>query len=233
MANIKDIPVTALDGSDVSLKDFGGPLLVVNVASKCGLTPQYAGLEALATRYADRGLTVLGVPCNQFAGQEPGTAEEIATFCSTSYGVTFPLLAKTEVNGETVWGVGVASSITTASLRAVVSAVNRAYRVTSVPVADGEAGNPLPERRDRARHFVAEGQRRRHHEIARAGMAKVVHVGTADAAGSEGNAHHAGRDRLQRLVYETQVFRCKDLGGACGGAHAFHPMAMSDNWPDQ
>ena len=99
MANIKDIPVTALDGSDVSLKDFGGPLLVVNVASKCGLTPQYAGLEELAEKYADRGLTVVGVPCNQFMGQEPGTAEEIQTFCSTTYGVTFPLLAKTDVNG--------------------------------------------------------------------------------------------------------------------------------------
>ena len=100
MANIKDIPVTALDGSDVSLKDFGGPLLVVNVASKCGLTPQYAGLEELAKTYGDKGLTVVGVPCNQFMGQEPGTAEEIATFCSATYGVTFPLLEKTDVNGE-------------------------------------------------------------------------------------------------------------------------------------
>lgn len=100
MANIKDIPVTALDGSNVSLKDFGGPLLVVNVASKCGLTPQYAGLEELAKTYGDKGLTVVGVPCNQFMGQEPGTAEEIATFCSATYGVTFPLLEKTNVNGE-------------------------------------------------------------------------------------------------------------------------------------
>jgi glutathione peroxidase len=72
---------------------------LVNVASKCGLTPQYAALEQLARDYADRGLTVIGVPCNQFMGQEPGTAEEIQTFCSTTYGVTFPLLAKTEVNG--------------------------------------------------------------------------------------------------------------------------------------
>ena len=100
MANIKDIPVTALDGSDVSLKDFGGPLLVVNVASKCGLTPQYAGLEELAKTYGDKGLTVVGVPCNQFMGQEPGTAEEIATFCSATYGVSFPLLEKTDVNGD-------------------------------------------------------------------------------------------------------------------------------------
>ncbi len=73
---------------------------MVNVASKCGLTPQYKGLEKLATDYADRGLTVIGVPCNQFMGQEPGTAEEIETFCSTTYGVTFPLLEKIEVNGE-------------------------------------------------------------------------------------------------------------------------------------
>ncbi|MHC3002827.1 glutathione peroxidase [Gordonia metallireducens] len=100
MGNIKDIPVTSLDGSDVSLKDFGGPLLIVNVASKCGLTPQYEGLEQLAKTYGDKGLTVVGVPCNQFMGQEPGTAEEIATFCSTTYGVTFPLLEKTDVNGE-------------------------------------------------------------------------------------------------------------------------------------
>ncbi|MGW0038266.1 glutathione peroxidase [Gordonia sp. NPDC003376] len=100
MTNIKDIPVSALDGSALSLADFTGPLLVVNVASKCGLTPQYAGLEEIATTYADRGLTVVGVPCNQFMGQEPGSPEEIATFCSTSYGVTFPLLAKTDVNGD-------------------------------------------------------------------------------------------------------------------------------------
>ncbi|AZZ79876.1 glutathione peroxidase [Gordonia alkanivorans] len=100
MGNIKDIPVTSLDGSEVSLKDFGGPLLIVNVASKCGLTPQYEGLEQLAKTYGDKGLTVVGVPCNQFMGQEPGTAEEIATFCSTTYGVTFPLLEKTDVNGD-------------------------------------------------------------------------------------------------------------------------------------
>ena len=74
-------------------------MLVVNVASKCGLTPQYGALEQLARDYDDRGLTVIGVPCNQFMGQEPGTAEQIATFCSTTYGVTFPLLAKTDVNG--------------------------------------------------------------------------------------------------------------------------------------
>lgn len=101
MTALDDIALTTLDGAPASLADYAGrAVLVVNVASKCGLTPQYAGLENLATRYADRGLTVLGVPCNQFAGQEPGTAEEIATFCSTTYGVTFPLLAKTDVNGD-------------------------------------------------------------------------------------------------------------------------------------
>jgi glutathione peroxidase len=77
----------------------GRTVLVVNVASRCGLTPQYAGLERLQERYGERGLTVLGVPCNQFAGQEPGSAEEIQTFCSTTYGVSFPLTEKLDVNG--------------------------------------------------------------------------------------------------------------------------------------
>lgn len=95
--DIKDIPAVGLDGSPISLTDFAGPLLVVNVASKCGLTPQYAKLEQLAQDYP--ALTVLGVPCNQFMGQEPGSPEEIATFCSVTYGVTFPLLEKAEVNG--------------------------------------------------------------------------------------------------------------------------------------
>ena len=95
-----DIPLTTLDGKPTTLRELAdGPVLVVNVASKCGLTPQYSALEQLARDYGERGLTVLGVPCNQFMGQEPGTAEEIATFCSTTYGVTFPLLAKTDVNG--------------------------------------------------------------------------------------------------------------------------------------
>jgi glutathione peroxidase len=99
-APIQDIPLTTLDGKSTSLSEFGDrAVLVVNVASKCGLTPQYSALEQLARDYADRGLTVIGVPCNQFMGQEPGTAEEIQTFCSTTYGVTFPLLAKSEVNG--------------------------------------------------------------------------------------------------------------------------------------
>ncbi|GAA1909685.1 glutathione peroxidase [Williamsia serinedens] len=100
MTSISDIPVKTLRGEDATLGQFDGPVLVVNVASKCGLTPQYTGLEKIAEDYRDRGLTVVGVPCNQFMGQEPGTAEEIETFCSTTYGVTFPLLEKTEVNGE-------------------------------------------------------------------------------------------------------------------------------------
>jgi len=99
--SLADIPLTTLDGRSTSLADFADrAVLVVNVASKCGLTPQYSALEKLARDYADRGLTVLGVPCNQFMGQEPGTPAEIQTFCSTTYGVTFPLLAKTDVNGD-------------------------------------------------------------------------------------------------------------------------------------
>jgi glutathione peroxidase len=96
-----DIPVKTLSGEDSSLGALAGKtLLVVNVASKCGLTPQYAALEALHERLADRGFSVVGFPCNQFMGQEPGTAEEIEEFCSTTYGVTFPMFEKIEVNGE-------------------------------------------------------------------------------------------------------------------------------------
>ena len=92
--------LTLLDGSDTTLDAYAGQaLLVVNVASECGFTRQYAGLEALYERYRDRGLTVIGVPCNQFGEQEPGTAAEIAEFCQANFGVTFPLLAKTDVNG--------------------------------------------------------------------------------------------------------------------------------------
>ena len=98
---IHDIPLKTLDGKDSSLGALAGrALLVVNVASKCGLTPQYTGLERLQERYADRGFSVVGFPCNQFGGQEPGTAEEIQTFCSTTYGVSFPLFEKIDVNGE-------------------------------------------------------------------------------------------------------------------------------------
>ncbi|MDJ0463691.1 glutathione peroxidase [Streptomyces sp. H27-C3] len=99
--SLYDIPLNTLTGEPVTLEAYRGKaVLVVNVASKCGLTPQYAGLERLQHSYADRGFTVLGVPCNQFAGQEPGSAEEIQTFCSASYGVTFPLIEKIEVNGD-------------------------------------------------------------------------------------------------------------------------------------
>jgi glutathione peroxidase len=99
--SLYDIPLHTLSGADTSLAEYKGKaVLVVNVASKCGLTPQYEGLENLQKRYEDRGFTVLGVPCNQFGGQEPGTAEEIETFCSTTYGVTFPMLDKLEVNGD-------------------------------------------------------------------------------------------------------------------------------------
>lgn len=93
--------LTALDGSVLPAAHLDGrAVLVVNVASRCGLTPQYEGLERLQQRYADRGFTVLGAPCNQFAEQEPGSAEEIATFCSTTYGTSFPLIEKLDVNGE-------------------------------------------------------------------------------------------------------------------------------------
>ncbi|WP_181774540.1 glutathione peroxidase [Amycolatopsis pittospori] len=99
---IHDIPLKTLGGEDTTLGALEGKaLLVVNVASKCGLTPQYTGLEKLQERYADKGFSVVGFPCNQFAGQEPGTAEEIQTFCSTTYGVSFPLFEKLDVNGET------------------------------------------------------------------------------------------------------------------------------------
>ena len=98
---IYDAPVRTLDGNPASLRDYEGKvLLIVNVASKCGLTPQYSGLEQLQEKFADRGFSVLGFPCNQFGGQEPGTAEEIQTFCSTSYGVTFPIFEKIDVNGD-------------------------------------------------------------------------------------------------------------------------------------
>ncbi|MGW3964491.1 glutathione peroxidase [Amycolatopsis sp. NPDC005003] len=98
---IHEIPLKTLDGRDSSLGEFAGKaLLVVNVASKCGLTPQYSGLERLQERFGGQGFSVVGFPCNQFAGQEPGSADEIQTFCSTTYGVTFPLFEKIDVNGE-------------------------------------------------------------------------------------------------------------------------------------
>ncbi|MFI5411356.1 glutathione peroxidase [Kaistia sp. UC242_56] len=96
-----DIPVNRIDGSQASLGDYAGRvLLVVNVASKCGLTPQYDGLEALYRSYKDKGLTVVGFPANNFMGQEPGTNEEIQDFCRLTYGVDFPMFAKISVKGD-------------------------------------------------------------------------------------------------------------------------------------
>jgi len=119
---IFDIPVKTLAGQDSSLRSFSGKtLLVVNVASKCGLTPQYTALEKLHEQFASRGFAVVGFPCNQFGGQEPGTAEEIAEFCSATYGVTFPIFEKIEVNG---------------------TGRHPIYEVlTAVPDANGEAGD--------------------------------------------------------------------------------------------
>ena len=123
MSDLLDLPVTTLDGEETTLGTLTGgrAALVVNVASRCGLTPQYAGLEKLHEEYADRGFTVVGVPCNQFRGQEPGTSEEIAEFCSATYGVTFPMTEKVEVNGPTAHPLY--------------------QRLTAVPDTAGEAGD--------------------------------------------------------------------------------------------
>lgn len=99
--SIYDIDVTTIDGEQKTLAEFKGKtLMIVNVASKCGFTPQYSALQALYEKYSGRGLQILGFPTNQFAGQEPGTEQEIAEFCSTTYGVSFPMFAKIDVNGE-------------------------------------------------------------------------------------------------------------------------------------
>ena len=99
--SLYDIPLTTLDGKPTTMAEYkGNVLLVVNVASKCGFTPQYAGLETLYETYTDRGFAVLGFPCNQFLFQEPGSADEIAAFCSLTYGVTFPMFEKTTVRGR-------------------------------------------------------------------------------------------------------------------------------------
>ena len=99
--SVHDVPVKTIDGKDTTLGEFAGKaLLVVNVASKCGLTPQYAALQRVQDKYGDRGFTVLGFPCNQFGGQEPGTNEEIVEFCSLNFNVNFPLFDKIEVNGD-------------------------------------------------------------------------------------------------------------------------------------
>ncbi len=99
--SVHDVAVKNIKGEDTTLGEFAGKtLLVVNVASKCGLTPQYAALQRVQEKYSDRGFTVLGFPCNQFGGQEPGTNEEIVEFCSLNFNVNFPLFDKIEVNGE-------------------------------------------------------------------------------------------------------------------------------------
>jgi glutathione peroxidase len=119
---IYDIPLQRLSGGDVTLDEHKGKaLLIVNVASKCGLTPQYSGLEALHERLTGRGFAVLGFPCNQFGGQEPGTSEEIAEFCSATYGVTFPMYSKIDVNGPDRHAIY--------------------QELTDVPDATGEAGD--------------------------------------------------------------------------------------------
>jgi glutathione peroxidase len=100
MSELYEVPVRTLDGGETTLAPFEGKvLLIVNTASQCGFTPQYEGLEALQREYGARGFSVLGFPCNQFGAQEPGDAEEIATFCSTTYGVSFPMFEKVDVNG--------------------------------------------------------------------------------------------------------------------------------------
>jgi glutathione peroxidase len=123
MTELLDTRVATLQGDETTVGALTGgrPALVVNVASRCGLTPQYAQLEALHEEYGPRGFTVIGVPCNQFMGQEPGSAEEIAEFCSATYGVTFPMTDKVEVNGP--------------------GAHPLYRRLTDVPDATGEAGD--------------------------------------------------------------------------------------------
>jgi glutathione peroxidase len=123
MSDLPQLPVTTLQGEPTTLGELTGgrPALVVNVASRCGLTPQYSQLEALHEEYGPRGFTVIGVPSNQFAGQEPGTSEEIAEFCSATYGVTFPMIEKVDVNGP--------------------DAHPLFRQLTAVPDADGTAGD--------------------------------------------------------------------------------------------
>jgi len=99
--NLYDIEVKTISGKQTTMRDYAGKtVLVVNVASQCGFTPQYAGLEALWKKYQDRGLVILGFPCDQFGGQEPGNEEQIQSFCQLNFGVTFPLFSKIEVNGK-------------------------------------------------------------------------------------------------------------------------------------
>jgi glutathione peroxidase len=101
VTSLSDFSATSIEGKDIDLSSYDGSVvLVVNTASKCGLTPQYQGLQELYDSYADRGFTILGFPCDQFAHQEPGTEDEIAEFCQRNYGVSFPMFAKIDVNGK-------------------------------------------------------------------------------------------------------------------------------------
>ena len=101
MTTVYDFQATSITGQPVSLADFRGkPLLIVNTASKCGFTPQFEGLEQLWKTYGPRGLVIVGFPCNQFGSQDPGNEQEIASFCQLNYGVSFPMMAKIDVNGE-------------------------------------------------------------------------------------------------------------------------------------
>jgi len=101
MTNLYDVQLSSIDGKAMTLLDYSGDvLLIVNVASQCGLTPQYTGLQKLHEQYASRGFKVIGLPCNQFGGQEPGTEEEVKQFCESRFHVTFPMTAKIDVNGE-------------------------------------------------------------------------------------------------------------------------------------
>jgi glutathione peroxidase len=112
---LQNIPLKDINGKDTSLKDYAGKvILLVNVASKCGNTPQYAGLQALYAKYKDKGFVIIGVPSNDFAGQEPGTPEEIKAFCTDNYGVTFPLMAKVHVKGKEKCPLYAALTATTA-----------------------------------------------------------------------------------------------------------------------
>ncbi len=166
---VRRIKFTTIDGEKKTLADFGDQtLLVVNVASKCGLTPQYSKLEALQKQYADQGFTVIGFPCNQFLGQEPGSTEDIKEFCSTTYGVTFPMMDKTRVNGVRKHPLyaaltrepdanGKAGKVTL-ELREVRDLARR--RGVALP-SEGSAGCPRGRRGDRTRARTLVVRRRR------------------------------------------------------------------------
>jgi glutathione peroxidase len=144
MSTLTSIPLTTISGTPATLADYAGKvLLIVNVASKCGLTPQYTALEALYQQYKDRGLFVLGFPANDFAGQEPGTDQEIATFCSLDYPVTFPLFSKIAVTGPDKHPLYAA--LIAAAPEHVVTGPFREKLTTFAATKGLPAPNPLPE----------------------------------------------------------------------------------------